>query len=52
MVVSKYHEPEVYMNIYEVRLKFKRNPMQIYFPGIVFLVFINTTPLPEVINIH
>jgi hypothetical protein len=41
------------MNIYEVRLKFKRNPMQIYFPGIFFLVLlvlINTTPLLKVIS--
>ena len=32
LVVFKYHEPEEHMNIYEVPLTIKVNPMCILFP--------------------
>ena len=34
-VVSKYHEPEEHMNIYEVPLTIKVNPMWHFIPGML-----------------
>ena len=43
MVVSKYHEPEVYMNIYEVRLTVKKNTKHSFFSGSILQRFANRT---------
>ena len=34
-VVSKYHEPEEHMNIYEVHLTNESNPARYFIPGLI-----------------
>ena len=50
MVVSKYHEPEEHMNIYEVPLTIKVNPMWYFISGMLIRGKIFTRFLLNFIN--